>query len=93
MSSTVETTSELRPFQVDIPEEELAELRRRAEVARRGVPFGQGSATTLAVFVTGLIDGPAAAAMPASLAAWCAACWADFRSRRANPPHVNGEED
>jgi pimeloyl-ACP methyl ester carboxylesterase len=29
MSSTVETTNEIRPFRVDIPEEELAELRRR----------------------------------------------------------------
>jgi len=34
MSSTVETTSELRPFQVDIPEEELAELRRRVAAVR-----------------------------------------------------------
>jgi pimeloyl-ACP methyl ester carboxylesterase len=32
MSSTVET--EIRPFQVDIPEEELAELRRRIEATR-----------------------------------------------------------
>jgi pimeloyl-ACP methyl ester carboxylesterase len=29
MSSTVETTNEIRPFRVDIPEEEFAELRRR----------------------------------------------------------------
>ena len=34
MSSTVETASELRPFQVDIPEEELAELRRRIAAVR-----------------------------------------------------------
>jgi pimeloyl-ACP methyl ester carboxylesterase len=32
MSSTVET--EIRPFQIDIPEEELAELRRRIEATR-----------------------------------------------------------
>jgi pimeloyl-ACP methyl ester carboxylesterase len=32
MSSTVET--EIRPFQVDIPEEELADLRRRIEATR-----------------------------------------------------------
>jgi pimeloyl-ACP methyl ester carboxylesterase len=34
MSSTVETASEIRPFRVDIPEEELAELRRRIASAR-----------------------------------------------------------
>ena len=34
MSSTVETASELRPFRVDIPEEELAELRRRVAAVR-----------------------------------------------------------
>ena len=34
MSSTVETGNEIRPFQVDIPEEELAELRRRIAAAR-----------------------------------------------------------
>src|SRR5215218_11179585 len=34
MSSTVETASELRPFRVDIPEEELAELRRRIAAVR-----------------------------------------------------------
>jgi pimeloyl-ACP methyl ester carboxylesterase len=34
MSSTVETANELRPFQVDIPEEELAELRRRIAAVR-----------------------------------------------------------
>jgi pimeloyl-ACP methyl ester carboxylesterase len=34
MSSTVETTSEIRPFDVDIPDEELAELRRRIALAR-----------------------------------------------------------
>ena len=34
MSSTVETANELRPFQVDIPEEELAELRRRVAAVR-----------------------------------------------------------
>ncbi len=34
MSNTVETANEIRPFQVDIPEEELAELRRRIAAAR-----------------------------------------------------------
>ena len=34
MSSTVETANEIRPFQVDIPEEELAELRRRIAAVR-----------------------------------------------------------
>jgi pimeloyl-ACP methyl ester carboxylesterase len=34
MSSAVETASEIRPFKVDIPEEELAELRRRIAAAR-----------------------------------------------------------
>ncbi|HEX3207171.1 MAG TPA: epoxide hydrolase N-terminal domain-containing protein, partial [Propionibacteriaceae bacterium] len=34
MSSTVETANEVRPFQVDIPEEELAELRRRIAAVR-----------------------------------------------------------
>ena len=34
MSIRVETTSEIRPFHVDIPEEELAELRRRILAAR-----------------------------------------------------------
>jgi pimeloyl-ACP methyl ester carboxylesterase len=34
MSSTVETANEIRPFQVDIPEEELAELRRRIAATR-----------------------------------------------------------
>jgi hypothetical protein len=29
MSSTVETTSEVRPFHVDIPDEALEDLRRR----------------------------------------------------------------
>jgi pimeloyl-ACP methyl ester carboxylesterase len=32
--STAETTTEIRPFQVDVPEEELAELRRRIAAAR-----------------------------------------------------------
>jgi pimeloyl-ACP methyl ester carboxylesterase len=32
--STVETANEIRPFQVDIPEEELVELRRRIAAAR-----------------------------------------------------------
>jgi Epoxide hydrolase N terminus len=32
--STVETANEIRPFQVDIPEEELAELRRRIAATR-----------------------------------------------------------
>jgi pimeloyl-ACP methyl ester carboxylesterase len=34
MSSIVETANEIRPFHVDIPEEELAELRRRIASAR-----------------------------------------------------------
>ena len=34
MSSTVETANEIRPFHVDIPEEALAELRRRIAAAR-----------------------------------------------------------
>jgi pimeloyl-ACP methyl ester carboxylesterase len=34
MSSTVETATEIRPFRVDIPEEELAELRRRIAAVR-----------------------------------------------------------
>jgi pimeloyl-ACP methyl ester carboxylesterase len=34
MSSTVETATEIRPFRVDIPEEELAELRRRIAATR-----------------------------------------------------------
>src|SRR5688572_28856658 len=34
MSSTAETAVEIRPFHVDVPEEELAELRRRIEAAR-----------------------------------------------------------
>jgi hypothetical protein len=31
MSHAVETAIDVRPFQVEIPEEELAELRRRIE--------------------------------------------------------------
>jgi hypothetical protein len=34
MSSTVETASEIRPFQVDIPEEALDDLQRRIASAR-----------------------------------------------------------
>jgi pimeloyl-ACP methyl ester carboxylesterase len=34
MSSTVETARDIRPFRVDIPAEELAELRRRVAAAR-----------------------------------------------------------
>jgi pimeloyl-ACP methyl ester carboxylesterase len=34
MSSTVETATDIRPFHVDIPEEQLAELRRRIEATR-----------------------------------------------------------
>jgi hypothetical protein len=34
MSIRVETTSEIRPFHVDIPQEELAELRRRILAVR-----------------------------------------------------------
>ena len=32
--ATVETTTEIRPFQVEIPNEELAELRRRIAATR-----------------------------------------------------------
>jgi pimeloyl-ACP methyl ester carboxylesterase len=34
MSTTVETATEIRPFKVDVPEERLAELRRRIEATR-----------------------------------------------------------
>jgi hypothetical protein len=34
MSSTAGTSSEIRPFQVDIPEAELADLRRRIAATR-----------------------------------------------------------
>src|SRR4029453_10204308 len=34
MTSAAETAIDIRPFQVDIPEEELAELRRRIEATR-----------------------------------------------------------
>jgi hypothetical protein len=34
MSSTVETANEIRPYKVDIPDEELAELRRRIAAVR-----------------------------------------------------------
>ena len=34
MSTTVETATEIRPFKVDVPEEKLAELRRRIEATR-----------------------------------------------------------
>ena len=34
MSSTVETASEIRPFHVDVPEEELTDLRRRIAATR-----------------------------------------------------------
>ena len=34
MSSTIENAIEIRPFQVDVPEEELAELRRRIAATR-----------------------------------------------------------
>ena len=34
MSTTVETATEIRPFQVEIPEEELADLRRRIAATR-----------------------------------------------------------
>jgi pimeloyl-ACP methyl ester carboxylesterase len=34
MSSTVETPTDIRPFHVEVPEEELAELRRRIAAAR-----------------------------------------------------------
>ena len=34
MSSTVETTTEIRPFKVDVPDEQLDDLRRRIAAAR-----------------------------------------------------------
>jgi pimeloyl-ACP methyl ester carboxylesterase len=34
MSTTVETASEIRPFHVDVPEEELTDLRRRIAATR-----------------------------------------------------------
>jgi pimeloyl-ACP methyl ester carboxylesterase len=34
MSGTVETATDIRPFQVDVPEDELADLRRRIEATR-----------------------------------------------------------
>src|SRR5262245_56507037 len=34
MSTTVDTATEIRPFQVDIPDEKLAELRRRIDATR-----------------------------------------------------------
>ena len=34
MSTAAETATDIRPFQVEIPEEELAELRRRIEATR-----------------------------------------------------------
>ncbi len=39
MSTSVQTTTEIRPFQVDIPEEKLAELRHRIVAAR--LPSGE----------------------------------------------------
>jgi Epoxide hydrolase N terminus len=32
--STVETATEIRPFQLDVPEDQLADLRRRIEATR-----------------------------------------------------------
>src|SRR5580765_8528474 len=34
MSTSVQTATDIRPFHVDVPEEELAELRRRIEATR-----------------------------------------------------------
>jgi Epoxide hydrolase N terminus len=34
MSTAAETAIDIRPFQVEIPDEELAELRRRIEATR-----------------------------------------------------------
>jgi pimeloyl-ACP methyl ester carboxylesterase len=34
MSSTVETSTEVRPFQIEVPEEDLADLRRRVAATR-----------------------------------------------------------
>ena len=35
MSTSVQTTTEIRPFHAEIPEEKLAELRRRIAATRR----------------------------------------------------------
>jgi len=62
--SAVETAADIRPFHVDIPEEELAELRRRIAAtrwpcSRRFVPaetvhavknVGRGNAAELATY-------------------------------------------
>jgi Epoxide hydrolase N terminus len=34
MSSTVETTTEIRPFQIEIPDDRIDDLRRRIEATR-----------------------------------------------------------
>ena len=34
MSTTVETTNEIRPFHVDIPDQDIDDLRRRIEATR-----------------------------------------------------------
>ena len=34
MSSTVKTATEIKPFHLEIPDEQLAELRRRIEATR-----------------------------------------------------------
>jgi hypothetical protein len=34
MSSTVETTAEIRPFQIEIPDDRIDDLRRRIEATR-----------------------------------------------------------
>ena len=34
MSTGVETASEIRPFRIDVPEEELVDLRRRIAATR-----------------------------------------------------------
>ena len=34
MSTTVETTSDIRPFQIDIPDEQIDDLRRRIAATR-----------------------------------------------------------
>ena len=34
MSTTVQTATDVRPFQIEIPEEKLAELRRRVTATR-----------------------------------------------------------
>ena len=58
MTTTVEPATEIRPFHVDIPEEELAELRRRIAAGTIRVAW-QSEVTAIAtgrVMLTGGAD-------------------------------------